>query len=115
MLRAAQGYGFTAAGYRYEPEELREKGSFPCIIHWEFNHYVVCNGFRGGKAYLNDPARGSYAVSMERFDEAFTGVCLRLEPGEHFQPGGKPRSVRDFARERLKGTGGAVAFVVLTM
>ena len=114
MLRAAQGYGFTAAGYRYEPEELREKGSFPCIIHWEFNHYVVCNGFRGGKAYLNDPARGSYAVSMERFDEAFTGVCLRLEPGEHFQPGGKPRSVRDFARERLKGTGSAVAFVVLT-
>ena len=114
MLRAAQGYGFTAAGYRYEPEELREKGSFPCIIHWEFNHYVVCNGFRGGKAYLNDPARGSYAVSMERFDEAFTGVCLRLEPGGHFQPGGKPRSVRDFARERLKGTGGAVTFVVLT-
>ena len=114
MLRAAQGYGFTAAGYRYEPEELREKGSFPCIIHWEFNHYVVCNGFRGGKAYLNDPARGSYTVSMERFDEAFTGVCLRLEPGEHFQPGGKPRSVRDFARERLKGTGGAVTFVVLT-
>ena len=114
MLRAAQGYGFTAAGYRYEPEELREKGSFPCIIHWEFNHYVVCNGFRGGKAYLNDPARGNYAVSMERFDEAFTGVCLRIEPGEHFKPGGKPRSVRDFARERLKGTGGAVAFVVLT-
>ena len=114
ILRAARAYGFTANGYRFEPEELREQGSFPCIVHWEFNHYVVVNGFRGDKVYLNDPARGSYTVSMERFDEAFTGICLMIEPGEGFEPGGKPKSVLEFARERLKGTGPAVAFVVLT-
>ncbi len=51
---------------------------------------------------------------MDVFDEAFTGVCLMFAPDEGFEPGGKPKSVMAFARERLRGAGGAVAFVVLT-
>ena len=82
ILRAARSYGFTAKGYRFEPEELKTSGMFPCIIHWNFNHFVVLNGFKGNKVYLNDPARGSYSVSMEVFDEAFTGICLFFEPNE---------------------------------
>ena len=114
VLLAARSYGMTANGFRTEPEILREEGTFPCIIHWDFNHFLVLDGFRGGKAYLNDPAQGSYSVSMERFDEGFTGIALMMEPGEAFQPGGKPKSVLDFARTRLKGAEAAVAFVALT-
>lgn len=114
VLRAARSYGMDAKGYRYEPEELRKSGKFPCIIHWNFNHFVVLDGFRGNKAVLNDPAKGSCTVSMEEFDEAFTGICLMIEPGADFQPDGRPKSVLAFARKRLTGTGTAVAFVVLT-
>ena len=114
VLRAARSYGLSAKGYRFEPEELRESGSFPCIIHWNFNHFVVLDGFKGDRAILNDPARGSVSVSMETFDESFTGVCLMFEPGEDFEPGGKPKSVLGFARSRLTGAGSAVAFVMLT-
>ena len=114
VLKAARSYGMTARGYRFEPEDLRNEGKFPCIVHWEFNHFVVCDGFKGDKVYLNDPARGDYSVTMERFDEAFTGICLMIEPGENFVPSGKPKSVANFARERLKGAEAAVAFVVLT-
>ena len=114
IIKAARNYGMEAAGYQFEPEELRQEGMFPCIIHWEFNHFVVLDGFKGGKAYLNDPARGNYSVSMERFDEAFTGVVLMLEPGPGFETGGKPRSVLDFARSRLRGTKTAAIFVVLS-
>lgn len=114
ILRAARSYGFTAKGYRFEPEELKTSGMFPCIIHWNFNHFVVLNGFKGNKVYLNDPARGSYSVSMEVFDEAFTGICLFFEPNEDFEPGGKPKSMAGFAKKRLAGAGTAVAFVVLT-
>ena len=49
ILVAARSYGFTAKGYRYEPEDLRRLGKFPCIIHWNFNHFVVLDGFRGGQ------------------------------------------------------------------
>lgn len=114
MLRAARSYGLVAKGYRCEPEDLKKSGKFPCIIHWNFNHFVVLDGFRGNKAVLNDPARGTYAVSMKDFDEAFTGVCLFFEPGEDFKPEGKPRSMISYAKERLSGAGAAVAFAALT-
>ena len=114
ILRAARSYGLTAKGYRYEPEYLKTNGKFPCIIHWNFNHFVVLDGFKGNKAILNDPAQGKYSVSMETFDKAFTGICLMFEPGEEFQTGGKPKSVMTFARQRLQGTGEAVAFTVIT-
>ena len=114
VLRAARSYGLIAKGYRMEPEALKKDGRFPCIIHWNFNHFVVLCGFKGDKAVLNDPAQGHYTVPMEAFDKAFTGICLMFEPGEGFEPGGKPKSVLAFARQRMKGTGEAVAFTVIT-
>lgn len=114
VLKAARSYGLTAKGYRYEPEDLKKNGKFPCIIHWNFNHFLVLNGFRNDKAYLNDPAKGSYSVSMEEFDRSFTGICMMFEPDENFEPGGKPKSMLSFARKRLVGAGIAVAFLVLT-
>lgn len=114
ILLAARSYGLTAKGYRYEPEYLRDNGTFPCIAHWEFNHFVVVNGFKKDKVYLNDPARGTYTVSMEEFDEKFTGLCMMFSPSEVFEADGKRRSTVDFALDRLKGCGIAIAFVIVT-
>ena len=114
ILRAARSYGLSARGYRYEPETLKKEGKFPCVIHWNFNHFVVLNGFRGNKAVLNDPAKGTYTVPMSTFDDSFTGICLLFEPTEEFIPEGKPQSMLGFARKRLVGAGAAVAFVTLT-
>ena len=114
VLRAARSYGLTAKGYRFEPSVLKKQGKFPCIIHWNFNHFVVLNGFRKNHAVLNDPAKGTYAVPMEVFDQSFTGICLMFEPSEAFRPGGSKKSMLLFARERMKGTGTAIAFTVIT-
>lgn len=114
ILRAARSYGLSAKGYRYELEVLKKEGRFPCIIHWNFNHFVVLNGFRGNKAVLNDPAKGTYTVPMSTFDESFTGICLILEPNENFVPEGKPQSMLAYAKKRLVGAGAAIVFVILT-
>ena len=114
ILKAARSYGLAAKGYRYEPNDLRRDGKFPCIIHWNFNHFVVLDGFRGNKAILNDPAKGKYAVSLKTFDDSFTGICLLFEPTEDFTPGGKPPSVLAYAKKRLKGAGSVVAFAAIT-
>ena len=114
LLVAARSYGFTAKGYRYEPDDLKKNGKFPCIIHWNFNHFVVLDGFKGKKAVINDPAKGNYTVSMETFDKSFTGICLMFEPNENFVPSGKRKSVLSFAVKRLNGAKIAVVFVVFT-
>lgn len=114
ILKAARSYGLNAQGYRYEPQQLRENGCYPCIIHWNFNHFVVLDGFKGDKACLNDPAKGAYLVSMEQFDKSFTGICIFFEPSENFVPGGKPKSTWSFIKKRMVGTGTAVSFVILT-
>ena len=114
VLVAARSYGFEAQGFRCEVSALKKDMSYPCIIHWNFNHFVVLDGFKGEWAYLNDPARGEVRVSMEEFDKAFTGICLQITPGPDFQPGGKPKSTLAFARKRLTGAGVAVAFVMLS-
>ncbi len=114
ILIAARSYGMKAQAWRLEPESLLEEGPFPCIIHWGCNHFVVLCGFKGKHAVLNDPARGHVIVEWEEFDREFTGVCLTIEPDEGFQPAGRRKTVFDYARERLRGTGAAAAFVVLT-
>ena len=114
MYRAAENYDLEVHGYRMEPEALKEQASFPCIIHWEFNHFVVLDGFKKNKAIINDPARGVVQVPMDKFDESFTGMVLTFAPTENFVPSGKRKSTLEFARKRLKGAGPAVAFVVLT-
>ena len=110
---AARNYGLEAHGYKVEVENLKTSVSYPCIIHWNFNHFVVLNGFRNNKAVLNDPARGTVQVSMEEFDQSFTGLCLTFAPGPEFVPSGRRQSTVAFARSRLKGAGAAVAFVTV--
>ncbi len=114
IMKAARSYGMTAKGFRYEPEALREKGKFPCIIHWNMNHFVVCCGFRGRYAYINDPAKGSFRIPMEEFDRSFTGICIFITPSDTFEPGGKKKSMLAFARRRLRNAGTAIAFLLLT-
>lgn len=103
IMLAARRYGMEADGYRMEPEYLKENETFPCIIHWNFNHFVVLNGFKRGMALINDPARGEVKIPEEEFDQSFTGVCILLKPGGEFEPGGQRKSMAGFIKTRLRG------------
>ena len=113
ILKAARRYGLNAKGFKSSVDAIRKSDSFPYIIFWNFNHFVVLCGFRGNYAYINDPARGNIRVTMEEFDESFTGICLAFSPSESFEASGKRKSTIAFARRRLSGTGAAMVFVML--
>ena len=114
ILKAARSYGLTAKGMTFSVDALREKGNYPCILFWNFNHFVVLCGFSRKYAHINDPARGQVKVPMDEFEKSFTGVVLTFEKTDEFQPGGEPPSATKAALALLKGMGPAIAFIMLT-
>lgn len=112
VVRAARSYGFTAQGLRLDVAALRAQ-SLPLIVFWNFNHFVVVEGFARDGVWVNDPASGPRKVSIEEFNRAFTGVALVIVPGLDFRPGGQPRSVLQSLRPRLAGAHKAMLFGIV--
>lgn len=86
----------------------------PCILHWEFNHFVVLTAINARAATLIDPAFGTRKCSLSELSAAFTGVALELWPTPDFQEVSQNKSVR--LREltgRVSGLGGAFSQVLL--
>lgn len=102
IAKAARSYGLTTQGKRYSPKRIREAATFPCIIWWNANHYVVLDGFKDGKAYLNDPASGRRCVTEEEFDRSYCMLCLQFEPGPDFSADGKREGIWPFLKDRIR-------------
>ena len=109
LVKAARNYGLTAKGFKAQLEKLKTIPS-PYIVFWNFNHFVVVEGFGKKCVYLNDPATGRRTVSLEEFDRAYTGVILVMEPGPSFQKGGKKRNTLAALVSRLRYSWGTILF-----
>jgi len=112
ILRAARAYGLEAKGYRWEVETLRQ-ATLPVIVFWNFYHFLVVEGFGRDRVYLNDPAEGPRVLTNDEFDAGFTGIALSMTPGPNFERGGRRASLAAALRERVRGSGAAVALVAL--
>lgn len=112
LVRAARTYGFEAKGLMREPDGLRDM-KFPLIIFWNFNHFVVLEGFHNGKVYINDPASGPRVLTEQEFDQAFTGVTLEIKPGLDFKPGGSRPSIVSALHRRASSSKPAFFYLVI--
>ncbi|HEX2916143.1 MAG TPA: NHLP family bacteriocin export ABC transporter peptidase/permease/ATPase subunit [Chloroflexia bacterium] len=112
IVKAARQYGLNARGFKHEPEGLAGL-KLPMIIHWNFNHFVVLEGFGRNRVYINNPASGPGSVSYEEFDAAFTGVALVMEPSETFEKGGLRFNVASVLWKLARGSEKSLLYVVL--
>ena len=112
ILKAAKGYGLDANAYSVEVANLADTPC-PYIVYWNFNHFLVVEGFGKDRVYLNYPASGPRSVSTQEFNESYTGIVLYLQPGESFEKGGRKQSVFPGLYHRLKGSFPAFLYCVL--
>jgi len=112
ILNTARRYGLKAKGFKTDLDALRQL-KCPYIVFWNFNHFLVVEGFSKQRVYLNDPGSGPRTVSLEEFSDAYTGVVLILEPGPDFKQGGRKPSIILALWERLQGAVGILAYCML--
>lgn len=103
IIKAARKFDLEPEGYKVEEIKELKDVEFPAIIHWNFNHFLVLEGFKKGVFYLNDPALGHRKVSYEDFNAAFTGVILTFKKAENFKKSGKKSNLINALKERTKG------------
>ncbi|MBU1106673.1 MAG: NHLP family bacteriocin export ABC transporter peptidase/permease/ATPase subunit [Candidatus Riflebacteria bacterium] len=111
ILKVARKYGFVAKGFKKSPEGLLEM-RMPVIVFWNFNHFIVVEGFCRAGVYINDPASGPRRITHEEFDMGFTGVVLAIEPGEGFKKTGRPPNALRSLWKKLKEMNTGILFLV---
>lgn len=112
IVKAAKNYGLHAYGLKAEIEDL-ETLKPPYIVHWEFNHFIVVEKITRHSVYINDPATGPRKISFDKFDKSYTGVVLVFEKRDGFKKVGRPKSIFNIFKNRLKTIRANLSFLVL--
>ena len=112
LILAARNFGLDAKGFQKGLAAL-EQLTPPAILFWEFNHFLVFEGFQGDRVALNDPALGPRTVSREAFDRSYTGIVLTMEPGPEFKRGGQAPSVWPIVFKRMGSEWRGVLFILI--
>lgn len=112
IVKAARHYGLDASGGRFDIDELAQQ-KMPCIIFWRQSHFVVLEGFSGGRALINDPAAGQREIAAEEFRASYSGIGLVFDKTPNLQE--RPRPAIGFAGglgRMLRRSRGALAFII---
>ncbi len=114
VIKAGRNYGLETKGLRRSLDDLSDLDP-PYIVFWQFNHFLVVNGFTKNRVYLNDPATGPRTISCEEFDEGYTGVVLVMKPGPEFTKGGRKPNLLFSVGTRLKYAIGALFYCTIAI
>ena len=112
ILKAARMHGLVAKGFRMDLEKLYTL-TFPVILFWNFSHFLVLEGFKRERVFLNDPAEGPRVVSLDELDGAFSGIVLTFERGPDFRKGGAPPTIIPALLSRLAGVKWALTYTIV--
>lgn len=85
LMQMAHSLKLTTRPVKLELEDLPQL-RLPCILHWNFNHFVVLKAVERNTVTIHDPAFGLRKLSFDEVSGQFTGVALELWPNTEFKP-----------------------------
>ncbi len=113
LMKMAGQLKFTPRPLRLDLQHLPEL-KLPCVLHWDFSHFVVLTRVQGDRVTLHDPAAGERELALAEFSKHFTGVALELMPASEFTPRDDTRKVKlTTLIGRLQGLGGTVTQILV--
>ena len=75
LSEAAENLGFRSLGVQIDFKTLREEVPFPCVVHWNKQHFVVVYKIdKTGKVYISDPSYGLITYTKEEFIKHWIGA-----------------------------------------
>ena len=90
LIAAGEDLGFKTLAVNISLEELGNKANFPCLVHFEGNHFVVVYEITNDLVFIADPAKGLYKMSQASFFSSWsnsitkTGAVLLFETTKKF-------------------------------
>ena len=97
LIDAAKQYGLNLTFTNWDRDALIKNYSSPVILWWDFNHFLIFEGYKDSKFFLSDPAVGRRAVDEQTFYAKYTDYCLTVEVNDDFKRSGSPdRYIYDY-------------------
>lgn len=93
LSNICESLGLSTRPVRCRVSELRKLRT-PCVLHWQFNHFVVLKSASRGRVVIHDPARGVVKDTYENVRRAFTGVALEISRGSGFRKAKAPPALK---------------------
>ncbi len=118
IVKAARKYGMRVRALSLQNSDPQDNAlldsdfryvPLPAIVHWEFNHFVVVEGWSPRYVDIIDPAVGRRRLTLKEFGDCFTGVVITMEPGPQFIRGSHKSqlTLTTYARDYVKQAPGA--------
>jgi ATP-binding cassette subfamily B protein len=113
LVRTARSHGMRVRAVSLQRADLRFV-RLPAIVHWEFDHFLVVEGWSRRYVDVVDPAAGRLRLTHDEFDAGFTGVVIILEPGAGFQRRADPSrgAFRAYAVQYLRQAPGVFSQIL---
>ena len=102
LAQVANDYAMKATITAQESSQDVMSHTFPIIIFWENKHFVVLEGFKGDKVYINNPSVGRCEITQDLFERCFSGVSIQFEPMEHFKKCNVEKTCMGYCFQLLK-------------
>ncbi|ETP72527.1 ABC-type bacteriocin/antibiotic exporter [Lachnospiraceae bacterium JC7] len=79
------------------------KQTFPLVAFWKKRYYCIVKKIDGERVYVMDPSKGNVCLPLSFFKDRFSGIMIRMVPGDGFLKSGTRPRIFNIIFRRMKG------------